>query len=158
MAARKPLNSSAVSFPSGSSWPEELAEYTYQLLRRLAPEGMPGLQAVPTARAPEPVEDRGASLATAPEWVREAHARATTSHAGGLSDAGARAFVARDCLLQALRRRNMSQADLARQLGKSPTSISRIFKAPHRSRVTTLQAIAAALQVELADILDSKRT
>jgi DNA-binding Xre family transcriptional regulator len=155
MAAQKSLKSPAINVPAGSAWAEELAEYTYQLLRRLAPEGIVGLQVTPPAVVGGPAYDHSASLETAPEWVREAHARATKSSAAGLSDAGARAFVARDRLTQALHRRNMSQAELARQLGKSPTSISRIFKTPHRSRVTTLQAIAAVLQVDLADILGS---
>jgi DNA-binding XRE family transcriptional regulator len=157
MAARKPIESSHVSFPQDTSWPEALAEYTYQLLRRLAPEGMAGLQVAPTAPGAEPIEDR-VSLETAPEWVREAYARAKEGAAEGLSDAGARAFVARDRLLQALARRHMTQADLARRLNKSPTSISRIFKAPQRSRLTTLQEIAGALGVELRDIFDPAHT
>jgi ribosome-binding protein aMBF1 (putative translation factor) len=99
----------------------------------------------------EPIED-DITLDAAPEWVREAFARTRKGTQEGLSDAGARAYVARDRLLLALGRRRMSQADLARQLHKSPTSISRIFKAPHRSRVTTLQAIADALGVELRDL------
>jgi hypothetical protein len=147
-----------VRFPAGSSWAEEVAEYTYQLLRRLAPQWVAGLRAAPTNGPAEPVEDGAAVLEGAPDWVREAYAHARDSNEVGLSDAGARAFVARDCLLQALRRSNMNQAELARRLGKSATSISRIFKAPHRSRVTTLQAIAGVLQVDLADILDAKHT
>jgi len=103
--------------------------------------------------ARKPVED-DISLDAAPEWVREAFARAKQGGQEELSDAGARAYIARDRLLLALHRRHMSQADLARQLHKSPTSISRIFKAPHRSRLATLQAIAGALGVELRDLFE----
>ncbi len=155
MPARKPLESSPASFPQDTSWPEALAEYTYQLLRRLGPEGIGGLQA-PPATPPtggEPVED-DISLDAAPKWVQEAFARAKQGGQKELSDAGARAYIARDRLLLALRQRHMTQADLARQLHKSPTSISRIFKAPHRSRLTTLQAIAGALDVELRDLFE----
>ena len=153
MAARKAPRMSAIGLTHGRSWPEELAEFTYQLLRRLGPEGMPGLQVKPTEAGGATIDER-VSLETAPEWIGAAYARAKAGTDQGLSDAGARAFVARDRLLMALHRRGMKQADLARQLGKSPTSISRIFKAPQRSRVTTLQDIAAALGVELADILE----
>jgi DNA-binding Xre family transcriptional regulator len=155
MAARNPLESSPAGLPPDTSWPEALAEYTYQLLRRLGPEAMSGLQTPPTTPPTDsgPIEDE-TSLAAAPAWVREAFARAKEGAQEELSDAGARSYIARDRLLLALRRRHMSQADLARQLHKSPTSISRIFKAPHRSRLTTLQAIADALDVELSDLFE----
>ena len=58
-----------------------------------------------------------------------------------------------DVLVVVDRRPAGVEADLARRLKKSPAAISRIFKAPHRSRVTTLQQIADALGVELADVL-----
>jgi hypothetical protein len=152
MAAQKPH---AINVPAGGAWAEELAEYTYQLLRRISPETISGLRVTAPPAVGEPIEDHSVTLETAAAWVREAYARAKKFRGRGLSETGARAFVARDRLLQALRQSHMSQADLARRLGKSPTSISRIFKAPHRSRVTTLQAIAEVLQVELADILGS---
>jgi DNA-binding Xre family transcriptional regulator len=123
------------------------AEFTYRLLCRLG-EASAG-DVLPDGLT----EDEEATLETAPPWIREAYERAKNSTERGLSQEEAAAFIARDRLMRALGERKMTQADLARQLGKSSTVISRIFKAPHRSRVTTLQAIAQALGVELADIL-----
>ena len=148
MAAHQPTLS---NLRTDGTLAELLAEYTYQLLRRVAPD----LKITPPPAADELIEDTSATLDTAPAWIRSAYASAKAqAHTdSGLTARDARAFAARDRLLAALARRNMTQADLARRLEKSPAAISRIFKAPHRSRLTTLQRIADALDVQLADLL-----
>ncbi len=147
MPARHPV--AELRLPPAAPLAEILAEYIVQLLRRLAPER--GRPARATVR--QPVEDQTAALDTAPAWVRDAFARATKHRAGGLSDQEARALVARDRLLHALAQRGLTQAELARRVKKTPASISRILRAPHRSRMSTLVQIADVLDVELADIL-----
>ena len=52
-----------------------------------------------------------------------------------------------------MRERGVTQAELARRLDKSPTSISRILRNPERSRVDTIRQIAKALKVDLSGIL-----
>ena len=92
-------------------------------------------------------------LEKAPEWVRSGFAQQKASDVENADVADIRANVARNKLVLALRERGMTQAELARALGKSPTVVSRILKAPNRSRVKTLQEIADALDVDLSDIL-----
>lgn len=89
----------------------------------------------------------------APEWVRDAVQRSREPGALRTPMRDVLAIIARDRLRQALARRGMKQTDLAAKLSMSPTSISRIFKAPDRSRLATLREIAAALDVDLSDIL-----
>ena len=89
----------------------------------------------------------------APEWVRDAFRRAREPGAPRTSMDDVLPIVARDRLRQVLAKRGMKQSELAAKLKMSPTSISRIFKSPDRSRVATLREIAAALDVDLSDIL-----
>jgi DNA-binding Xre family transcriptional regulator len=96
-------------------------------------------------------------LRSAPPWVREAYRR-TNEHlkAGTLpasNESAIRANIIRNMLALALKKQNMTQAELARRMKKSQSVISRIFRDPTRSRLTTLQQIANALDVDISDIL-----
>ncbi len=57
-----------------------------------------------------------------------------------------------DRIRAVLRKRSMSQKQLAQSLGITPANISRILKRPEKSQVDTLERIAAALGVKLADL------
>jgi transcriptional regulator with XRE-family HTH domain len=88
--------------------------------------------------------------------VLAAYLEAMKSGATMLTGEAARSVIARDRLLAALRSSGMSQAELARQLDRKPTVISRILKAPERSRLSTLQEIAAALNVDITDLFEKQ--
>jgi DNA-binding Xre family transcriptional regulator len=51
----------------------------------------------------------------------------------------------------ALGMRRMTQAQLAKALKITPANITRILKSPEKSKVETLERIAAALRVDIAD-------
>jgi DNA-binding Xre family transcriptional regulator len=51
----------------------------------------------------------------------------------------------------ALGKRRMTQAQLAKALKITPANITRILKSPEKSKVETLERIAAALRVDIAD-------
>ncbi len=93
------------------------------------------------------------SLESAPAWVKEAYKRSRRKNAAFDVAEDVRPRVARNKLVLALRERGWTQAELARRMKKSPTVISRIFRNPERSRVTTLQKVASALGVDLSDLL-----
>jgi lambda repressor-like predicted transcriptional regulator len=107
---------------------------------------------------PVPKLNRGeAELEGAPAWVQEAFTALNQS--GGETPMGieeARTKVARNQIMVAMRKKGLTQAALAKKMGKSPTVISRILKNPERSRVTTLQSIATQLDVDLSEILPGK--
>jgi transcriptional regulator with XRE-family HTH domain len=42
---------------------------------------------------------------------------------------------------------------LADRLGVSPSFVTKVLRAPHRSRMSTLQRIAQALGIQLRDVL-----
>jgi DNA-binding Xre family transcriptional regulator len=50
-----------------------------------------------------------------------------------------------------LGKRRMTQAQLAKALKITPANITRILKSPEKSKVETLERIAAALHVDVAD-------
>jgi ribosome-binding protein aMBF1 (putative translation factor) len=54
---------------------------------------------------------------------------------------------------QALSSKGWTQAQLASEIGVSPTVISRVLSRPDRSRVDTLQRISKALGVDLGSLL-----
>jgi DNA-binding XRE family transcriptional regulator len=56
-------------------------------------------------------------------------------------------------LRQVAKERGVSQKDLAAKLKVTPGVINRVFKAPDRSKVATLRKVAAALGVELHEIV-----
>lgn len=51
----------------------------------------------------------------------------------------------------AMRKRGMSQAQLAQALKVTPANISRILKSPEKSKIETFQRIASALHVDLGE-------
>lgn len=123
------------------------AEYTHHLLTRRADAPAP-------KNEPPLPTDETVTLASAPQWVREAYEAVLTGTAGpAITDAQAAAYVIRDRLQLGLRSRGINQAELARRMGTSPAVISRVFKSPHRCRLSTLTRIARELGVEVADIL-----
>ncbi len=63
------------------------------------------------------------------------------------------AVAAANRLRRTAERKGVSQRELARKLNVSPSVISKVFQNPDRSKVATLRRIAAALQVELAEIV-----
>jgi DNA-binding Xre family transcriptional regulator len=98
----------------------------------------------------EPGED----LSSAPDWIKEAYERAKRDVTPlAIDPEDRRAHLMRDRLAPAHKRRNMTQSALARQLGKTPSQISRIFANSQRSRLSTLAGIADALEVDLSDLL-----
>ncbi len=128
---------------------ESFAVYTVEVINRLAcaaPEEAGSAPGRPSASVPD-------DLASAPDWVRAAYERSRGQGVEAESDAEVWPRVVRNSLALALRKQGMTQADLARKLGKSPTVISRILRDPKRSRVRTLEAIASALGLSLAEIL-----
>lgn len=58
-------------------------------------------------------------------------------------------------LLVALKQQNMSQAALAKLVGKAESHVSRVLKKPESRQLATLKAIADALKVDLADIVSA---
>ncbi|MCB9865706.1 MAG: helix-turn-helix transcriptional regulator [Phycisphaerales bacterium] len=90
-----------------------------------------------------------------PASLRGVLAAANQPDAPSMSEAEARSRVAGNRLRAALERRKLSQADLARLLGKSPAFVSRVLQNPEKCRITTLRRFADALGADLADILAS---
>jgi DNA-binding Xre family transcriptional regulator len=54
-----------------------------------------------------------------------------------------------------MQKRKLSQAQLARALDITPANISRILKSPAKSKVETLQRLAAVLHCDVGDFFDS---
>jgi len=92
------------------------------------------------------------SCSAIPEDLKAVLAAAQRSDAPTLTETQARARVARNRLMLALKQRNMTQADLARLVKKSPAVVSRILQNPEKCRVSTLRRIADALAIELGDV------
>ena len=127
-----------------------MATYTVEVIAQLKSQGL--LQAEDELAATQ-------ALASAPDWVRESYARAKANPTPIERDAeDVRAQLIRNRLVLALKRRGMTQADLARNLSKSPSQISRIFRNPQRSRLGTLKTIADAIKVDLSDLLQDLHT
>ncbi|HEY3241968.1 MAG TPA: helix-turn-helix domain-containing protein [Phycisphaerae bacterium] len=57
-------------------------------------------------------------------------------------------------LRRVLTAKGIKQSELAKRLGISPAVISRVLKNPDRSMVATLRRIAAAIGVELHELID----
>lgn len=133
----------------GRIFADAFARYTVQVL---SSAGAQAWSSSPADREPglEPAAD---TIDDAPKWVRQAYERAKRGDTEPLPQEQARRRVARNKLVVAMRQRGMTQAELARRLGKSPTSVSRILRNPDRSRVETIRAIAEALDVDLTEIL-----
>lgn len=62
--------------------------------------------------------------------------------------------VAANRLRSALKKRGITQAELARKLKVSPAAVSRILRDPERSAVKTLRRVAKALNVSVHDVID----
>jgi hypothetical protein len=100
----------------------------------------------PTAEPDDPLRD-------APQWVRDAYERVKSGKAGpGLAFEDARAITLRNRLVFEMKRQGLTQAELAKRLGKSPAVLSRILRRPDRSKVTTLEQIASKLGIDLHDL------
>ena len=91
--------------------------------------------------------------------LRRLHARATENdrleRAGRLKpipfDAKAVKQSIAAGIRSTLRGRRMTQAQLAKALKATPANITRILKSPEKSKVETLEQIAASLRVNVAD-------
>jgi hypothetical protein len=126
------------------------ADFGLALLRRVAAE-----EAEHVALG-KLIPDPTASLETAPQWLRDAYQQAKAAGpADRIASEELAPRVARDCILEAMREKGISQADLAKALGKSPASVCRILKSPDRSRVRTLRQIADAIGVDIGALLKS---
>jgi DNA-binding XRE family transcriptional regulator len=102
--------------------------------------------APPNAEPDDPLRD-------APQWVRDAYERVKSGKAGpGLAFEDARAITLRNRLVFEIKRQGLTQAELAKRLGKSPAVLSRILRRPDRSKLTTLEQIAAKLGIDLHDL------
>ena len=135
----------------GRIFARAFATYTVEVLTLLEGKGVP-LERVNQAGAAEVFGDD--AFAGAPAWVKEAYER--TKHTKEVvkpNGEEVRSRIIRNKLAQALQQRGMTQSQLAKQMGKSPAVISRIFRSPERSRLRTLQGIAEALDVDVTDIL-----
>lgn len=98
--------------------------------------------------------ESGEDLSSAADWIKEAYQQAKGNVTPLDTDpVDRRARLMRDRLALSLKRRDMTQSALAKQLGKTPSQISRIFANPQRSRLSTLAGIADALEVDLSDLL-----
>jgi len=130
----------------GRLFAESFAVYTVEVIARLSRQGTDGGRGA-AARSGE------ATTEQVPDWVRQAYRRSMEKGVETETADEVRPNAARNQLVLALRDRGMTQADLARKLGRSPTVISRIFRHPERSRLRTLREIAEALDLDLSDIL-----
>jgi lambda repressor-like predicted transcriptional regulator len=126
------------------------AEFAWALLRKAAAEE------VAAVRSAKLIPDPTASLETAPQWLKDASERAKAADpADDVTTEELLPKVARDCILQAMHEKGISQAGLAKALGKSPASVCRILKSPDRSRLRTLRQIAEAIGVDIGSLLKS---
>lgn len=94
-----------------------------------------------------------AESADEPDWVLQASRMSQREDSPALDGADAARILARNMIRRALDERGWTQADLAKQLGKKPSTISRILKDPTRTRVSTVRQIADALNLEVGDFL-----
>ena len=130
----------------GQVFAEAFATYTAALLRRLSSEDPKGgagdmlrkLEMLAEELAPPEREEDGATK----EVTRE---RVTVDEL--------RPVMMRNKLVFELRSRGITQAELARKVGKAPAAISRILKHPERSRLSTLRKIAEAVDVDLSELV-----
>ena len=158
--ARSLVEARALVDALGDAFAKAFAVYTVEMMRLLDERRMDTGHS-PEVDEPQPGDASPLSpgqptldLASAPEWIREAHKRAKGVAKPIHTDpADRRARLIRDRLAIALRRREMTQSALAKRLGKSPSQISRIFKNPERSQLNTLAEIADALEIDLSDII-----
>lgn len=98
-----------------------------------------------------PVEDASTSIEAAPDWVRES-LRVSRESNQGLEASEARSRL-RKRIVDQLRKRGLTQADLARLMRRDPASVSRTLKNLDRSRLETVAAIASALDIELDELV-----
>lgn len=134
----------------GPIFAKSFAVFAFEILRLAGKQGN-GLADLAGAETAE------SALATAPDWVKKEYARTKKfiKSAKNLKsdEAEFRAKVIRNSLVLALREQGITQAELAKRLKKSPAVISRIFRNPERSRLSSLQKIADALKVDLSDLM-----
>lgn len=135
----------------GDVFPRWCAAYTMELLSMLQSRGVDVPAIVRPQAGQTEAEDE---LAAAPDSVREAYARANAAaEVVDTDEHEVRGRLIRNRLALALRKQHMTQSDLARRMGKHPSHVSRVFRNAERCRLTTLAGIAAALGVDLSDIL-----
>lgn len=100
---------------------------------------------------PTPVQDASASIESAPDWVKES-LRLSRESNQGLEATEARSRL-RGRIVDQLRKRGLTQADLARLIRRDPASVSRTLRNLDRSRLETVAVIASALDIELDDLV-----
>jgi len=130
----------------GQVFAEAFATYTATLLRRLGSEDPKGGAGDMLRK----LETLAEELAPA-EQKKKAAKKAVTGERATIDEL--RPIMMRNKLVLELRSRGITQAELARKVGKAPAAISRILKHPERSRLTTLQQIAEAVDVDLSELL-----
>lgn len=148
-----PLAEFGVAFAKG------LAAFLAELQRR----GMlqPGKCAVGDAARPaadEPPADWSQLPVDLRRQFEDELARNRTAHASGelspieFDEAGVPTAIA-NRLRQVADVRGVTQKELAQRLNVSPSVINKVFRHPERSKLTTLRKLAAALNVDLRDII-----
>ncbi len=123
--------------------PEEVAKVASQKL------------AIPMRKANEIDQEceRG-DLASAPQRGRRTGREGTeTDTPIEVKPSEIRKNLIRNRLLLALKEQGMTQAELAKKLGKPDSQISRILACPERSKLTTLTEIAQGISVDLSEIV-----
>ncbi|MCK4341774.1 MAG: helix-turn-helix transcriptional regulator [Phycisphaerae bacterium] len=130
-------------------------------IRELAHAGFGDLAAaLPAHEMSEGTDERFEELAPADRQRAEAGLAAAQAlkQTGQLEELELPAYtpetVAGNRLRRVLAKKKMKQVDLAKKMGISPAVVNRVLKNPDRSMVATLRKIAAALDVELYEIID----
>ncbi len=106
-----------------------------------------------SAADPEQAGAKPSDLESAPAWVREAYNASLVAGSPRVSAVEARERTLRNQLMVALREQGCTQAELARRAKMKPASVSRILRAPERSRLDTLERLAKALKLDLPSLL-----
>lgn len=153
---KRRLPEEAISIPKaiemlGRVFARSFAIYTVEVLSMAERRGLDLGFGWAHAQRPRGDDD---PLESAPEWVRQAYEKAReVAEPVEANEREVRGRLIGTRLSLALKRQDMTQAELARKLGKSPSQISRILRNPERSQLKTLQQIAEALKVDLSDIV-----
>ncbi len=135
---------------AGAIFADAFARYTAQVIAHLKNRDFDVLDLAP-------LDSEGPSkeevLGLVSSWAQRIYDQAPEEEPDAEELEAVKARVGRNRLVSAMRERGITQAELARRAKMKPTSISRILKKPERSRVETIRKIAAAIEVNLSEIM-----
>lgn len=134
----------------GRLFAHSFALYTVEVMRLLRPAALDMRPPVP---GPVPSIPEVPSGIPVPPWIQQELEKVRAGQTRSEPSEPVRARVARNKLLLALREKNITQAELAKMLGKSTASISRMLRNPEQCKIKTLKDVAAKIGVDLSDIL-----